>query len=622
MGDYTYTKSFTAVMENQNSYKLTINQRCVYEYDDVVWGEYKTRRQETSNCTELFLDSKEEVYKAILDNLIEYNNLDFKFTFESSQLDELINTNLKPITLCLKEGFTDVDSNRNYINISERNNYVYKEENDVYKSTYNRLRRNRRISTNRKTNIIEENVKIKVSEKITSISLRLNSLNTYLKDKNIDRNGFYDYVKEYMESAKGISVEVDFPISNYYDDLNNICTFNENDYFNIQYMLKDFKDKKFIFDIKEYDNIFYAIDDLEINHFNRPKDIKPLINDSNVVVFKCKLKKYPYGVRTLVLKKEDYNSKYDFISNSKDMMYDLKDIYLKNDRYSYNKGLELTTFELKREKILVICLYEIPDYSINSLKKYFDMSEYEEIVKNSIREQRIKYENDKSKTLSLNLNEPIETMDKSGAEVIQCKKNRSNLLSEINKFEIKIDGNGILYFMEYEPYWIRHDGIKEKNTKFKDIDSRILDLKKEDITTLNNVASNYFYDKMRDPLKYYFNKKNIEDVSVAIVPSHSVGKISTGLSRIARKICKDMGFEYRPSLLYRFKEIEKLSKGGNRNIQIHYNSIIVVGNSSNKTILLLDDVTTTGNSLLACKDILVKEGYNVICMAIAKTVRR
>lgn len=105
---------------------------------------------------------------------------------------------------------------------------------------------------------------------------------------------------------------------------------------------------------------------------------------------------------------------------------------------------------------------------------------------------------------------------------------------------------------------------------------------------------------MKDPLKYYFNKRNIEDVSVAIVPSHRVGTISTGLSRIARKTCKDMEFEYRPSLLYRFKEIDKLFQGGNRNIQIHYNSIIVVENSSKKTILLLD---------------------NVICMAIAKTVR-
>ena len=61
-----------------------------------------------------------------------------------------------------------------------------------------------------------------------------------------------------------------------------------------------------------------------------------------------------------------------------------------------------------------------------------------------------------------------------------------------------------------------------------------------------------------------------------------------------------MEFEYRPSLLYRFKEIDKLFQGGNRNIQIHYKSIIVVENSSKKTILLLD---------------------NVICMAIAKTVR-
>ena len=41
-------------------------------------------------------------------------------------------------------------------------------------------------------------------------------------------------------------------------------------------------------------------------------------------------------------------------------------------------------------------------------------------------------------------------------------KNMSNLVSEINKIKIRTDGNGILYFMEYEPYWIKHYGVKEK----------------------------------------------------------------------------------------------------------------------------------------------------------------
>lgn len=56
------------------------------------------------------------------------------------------------------------------------------------------------------------------------------------------------------------------------------------------------------------------------------------------------------------------------------------------------------------------------------------------------------------------------------------------------------------------------------------------------------------------------------------------------------------------------KEIEKLATGGNRNINIHFGSIEVNPNVSisGEVILVVDDVTTSGNSLYACRDILLK----------------
>jgi hypothetical protein len=77
----------------------------------------------------------------------------------------------------------------------------------------------------------------------------------------------------------------------------------------------------------------------------------------------------------------------------------------------------------------------------------------------------------------------------------------------------------------------------------------------------------------------------------------------------------------------RTEQVAKLSSGGNRAISVHTNSIVndkSVRLGSNAIIILVDDVLTTGNSIRACKSILMqrKDVVAVISIVLAKTMNR
>lgn len=116
------------------------------------------------------------------------------------------------------------------------------------------------------------------------------------------------------------------------------------------------------------------------------------------------------------------------------------------------------------------------------------------------------------------------------------------------------------------------------------------------------------------------------DCAIAIVPSHkqSNDNRSSGISSLAKKLIKDSPKRTDlVSSLNRHTTIEKLSGGGNREIETHLHSIEVINKDliKSQSILLLDDVTTSGNSLIACKQLLEKAGADeVICLALTKTV--
>lgn len=191
--------------------------------------------------------------------------------------------------------------------------------------------------------------------------------------------------------------------------------------------------------------------------------------------------------------------------------------------------------------------------------------------------------------------------------------NTSKNFSVTRDTSLKVDRNNIMYFMDYHPY------RKNTNPNFDSMDGKILDLKKE---TFGKESSNYIYETIKPEIKNYFMKNNLsyKDFSVAIVPSSTSGKRSMGMEHLVEYLCRDFGMENKVDMLYRHQSIKKMTEGGDRSIFSHYKSVIVNNTTSNKRIILLDDVTTTGCSLIACAKILEEQGYEVTCIAISKTI--
>jgi predicted amidophosphoribosyltransferase len=160
-----------------------------------------------------------------------------------------------------------------------------------------------------------------------------------------------------------------------------------------------------------------------------------------------------------------------------------------------------------------------------------------------------------------------------------------------------------------ENYGIYHPYHGGRNELFDGFSSKILELKENNI-----LAVNHFFNL----LKNYFD----EDYTITVVPSHDPLKTTSGLKTLAQKLATFNNWTDATSCLIRTKKIGKLAHGGNRSIDVHLNSIRV--NNANlirgKNVLVLDDVTTSGNSLLACKKLLKEaSALNIRTFAIAKT---
>lgn len=162
----------------------------------------------------------------------------------------------------------------------------------------------------------------------------------------------------------------------------------------------------------------------------------------------------------------------------------------------------------------------------------------------------------------------------------------------------------------YHKYWIYPDGIKTHNPEFDAYSGQILDLKKKNASAI--ICFFDILDRIVD-----------DDFVLCCVPSHDPEQRNSGVHEVARKIFQNRdriidGTEY----LIRMNEIEKLSTGGNRSIEVHLSSIEVPYPEyvQGRAVLLIDDVTTTHNSILACKQLLLEAGaQSVQCLAFAQT---
>lgn len=189
----------------------------------------------------------------------------------------------------------------------------------------------------------------------------------------------------------------------------------------------------------------------------------------------------------------------------------------------------------------------------------------------------------------------------------------SYLQKKFKEHSVKIDYDEE-FFMFYHDYYNPYRG--GNNNKFRsDKDGDILKLKNNNRNIIEK------YSKLLDS-KLNGISNDLNNIVIISIPSSRVGN-ENGITMVAKNIAKTNRFIDNSSKLMRFSNIEKLATGGDRSKYVHINSIKYENNDidlSNKIIILIDDVITTGNSLIASREILMRLGAKYILgLGICKT---
>ena len=117
---------------------------------------------------------------------------------------------------------------------------------------------------------------------------------------------------------------------------------------------------------------------------------------------------------------------------------------------------------------------------------------------------------------------------------------------------------------------------------------------------------------------------DLDDAVLVIIPGHETAASNDGtpLACAAATIASAAGFTAASDSLIRTTSIEKLAKGGNRSIEVHLNSMELSEPDiiSGETVVILDDIVTSGNSIAAARQLLEVAGARrIAAVAVGRT---
>ena len=169
-------------------------------------------------------------------------------------------------------------------------------------------------------------------------------------------------------------------------------------------------------------------------------------------------------------------------------------------------------------------------------------------------------------------------------------------------------GRVIATYGSYIP-WRVHKELGGNSSNYPEFSGRTFDLKNGRTT-----AVEYFCQRMEPDLG--------DEFAIAVVPSHDPKSPGSGLRQLAANLAQHGNRSDASGCLVRTVKIEELSQGGDRSIGVHLGSIAVARAEllEGRDVLLLDDVTSSGNSLLACRHLLLQAGAREVQrVALAQT---
>jgi len=187
-------------------------------------------------------------------------------------------------------------------------------------------------------------------------------------------------------------------------------------------------------------------------------------------------------------------------------------------------------------------------------------------------------------------------------------------MTDINKLPLQsaktfvnLDYDNIMSLYDYHPW------DHGNNPNIDQITHKILNFKKDGVQPSRKFSVRMFSSALRGSIIPLITTNNN---ICCVVPSHTKDKVSVGMIEVLNIVYKGFKFTNSDTHLRRVYDVEKAATGGPRSIQLHLDSITVdePEKVKGKTVFLFDDVTSTGASLQACKQLLLEAGAAAVVM--------